>query len=52
MGDFYQITLKLQILSNSIIIKDWILHNRICKIRFHSSFERLVLPQNTLIIAS
>ena len=41
MGDFYQITLNLQILSNSIIIKDWILHNRIYKIKISEQLSTI-----------
>ena len=51
MGDCYQIALHLLVLARSIIITEWILPNKIYKIRFHSTFEELVLPQNTLMIA-
>ena len=56
MGDCYQIALHLHVLAfarstRSITITEWILPNKIYKIIFHSTFEGLVLPQNTLIIA-
>ena len=51
MGDCYQIASYLHVLARSVIITEWILPNRIYKIRFHSTFEGLILPQNTLIIA-
>ena len=51
MGDCNQIALHLLVLARSIVITEWILPNKIYKIRFHSTFEELVLPQNTLMIA-